>query len=309
MNIRRSVLTLVVLVACLVETTQAGTLGNVLDGLRFAGFAVDKDHNDLSNTSVAALGNTFQGNVIDFGDINVSLTGPVAATIQRGGRLIPTLDIALSTGPLGVNQNRVTSVGPAQPLAYSFSFDSGANTTTVSGNLLADARFSINRLGGYDLRLQFSDRQTTTVDGQFDQNTPFDKNVDLGPIDIQGNIFADVLAVVTDPFFQATETQNIFEMFSGRSILSKQMAATADALRAKIDAGGTLTSAESARIAGLSLIQSILGDEIPNFTSSLSGVGSVGGTDGTSVAAVAVPEPSAIVLLIAGAACIWRRRW
>lgn len=219
MGILRPLVVTMALGWCSVSPVRAGMFENVVEALRFSGFTLDSDHNELSNTSVAVAGTTFAGNAIDLGDFNVSLAGPVAAVVQMGGRGIPTFDLTLSTGALDVNPNGVTSVGPPQPLTYALSFDSGTNTTNIDGNVLMDARFSINAFGSYDLRLQFSDRQTTTIDGRFDDNSPIDFNVDLGPVDIEGNIFADLLAVVTDPFFEATGTENIFAAFSGLGIL------------------------------------------------------------------------------------------
>ena len=287
----------IIVLSCIISvlgatSANAGMFENVVEGLRFAGFAVDGNHDGISNSTVGVIGTNFRGNVVDVGDFNFSLTGPVSAVVQRGGRGIPTYEVILSTGPLSINPNQVTSVGPAQPLAYNLSFDSGLNTTDITGNLLADMRFSINRFGSYDLRLQFSDRQTTTIDGAFDETSPLDFNTDLGPIDIEGNIIADVLAVVTDPFFKAAGLENLFANISGLTILEESLQAST----------GTLTSK-----VGLSLFSSILGLDPGSLGIVPDGL-TADASNPVIVSAIAVPEPAVLVLMGLGALTLLPRR-
>lgn len=305
MNRRVSAATLAaVLAAC--PAVRAGMFEDVLDGLRFAGFAVGGGHDDVSNTTAGVIGNFFQGNVVDLGDFDVTLNGPLSAVVQTGGRKLPAFELILSTGRLNVNPNNVVTVDAAQPLSYSLSFDSGLNTTTIDGNLVGDARFRINRLGGYDLRLHFSDRQTVTVDGEFDDGSPVDSSVDYGPIDFQGNIFADILAAVTEPLFRAAGAENFIAQIGGRFAREQQSASIVESLRDKMDSGRTLTSADLSTLAGLKLTASILGDDLPD-TSSLS-AGLPFSADPLTVSPAPVPEPATIVLFGAAALLIAARR-
>ena len=298
--------------ACAASPAPAGMFENVLDGLRVSGFTLGVDHSDLSRSTVAAAGTTFQGNTIDFGDFDVTLAGPVAAVVERGGRGIPTLDVILSTGTLNVNPNGVVTVGAPQPLAYTINMDTGTNETNIAGNFLLDARASVNRYGSYDLKLQLSSRQTTEIRGRFDDNSPSNLDFDLGPIDIEGNIFADVLATVTDPFFESAGVENVFALFSGRTFREAKARDEVDSMRAAVEAGGTLTGTELARLSALSLVADVLGDDFPDVSFISAGLPDpndpVAG-DRASANAI-VPEPSTVFLLAMclPAALLRRRR-
>lgn len=301
-----------VVAACGASPAVAGMFENVLEGLRVSGFTLGIDQSNVSQSTVAAAGTTFQGNTLDFGDFEVTLAGPVAAVVERGGRGIPTLDVILSTGALNVNPNGVVTVGAPQPVAYTINVDTGTNETNITGNFLLDARASINRYGSYDLKLQLSSRQTTEVRGRFDGNSPTNLDFDLGPIDIEGNIFADVLATVTDPFFESAGVENVFALFSGRTFREAKARNEVDSLRATVEAGGTLTENELARLGALSLVADVLGDEFPDVSFVSAGLAdpndAVAG-DGTSSNAI-VPEPSTVFLLAMclPAALLRRRR-
>ncbi len=301
--IRRSGIGVMLCILSVTSTASAGGMfGGVLDALRFSGFGVGVDHNGFNNLSTAAVANNFQGNTIDLGGFNATVNGPVTALFQAGGRGVPELRFTLSTGLLNINPNQTTTVGAAQPLAYIFNFDTGTNTTTVAGNMLFDLRGKINTFGSYDFRFQFSNRQTTTVDGRFDALSGNDFDLDLGPIDIEGNLFADLLATVTDPFFTASGLENPFALFSGRTFRENAAQRTADALRAKLAAGLLLSDDDLGRLASQSAIAQVLGDDLPDL-SFLDGVPDAGG-----LSASAVPEPGTLLLLGAGVVLIGRRR-
>ncbi len=284
---------------------RAGMFGDVIETLRFAGFVVDSTHSNLTNTSTAAAASLFQGNTIDLGDFDFAVAGPVSAVFERGGRQIPEFGLTLSTGQFNLNPNQVITVGPPQPLLYTFNFDSGTNDTTVTGNLLFDVRAKINMFGSYDFRLQASNRETTTVDGRFEGFPVGDADFDIGPIDIEGNIFADILANATDPLFQAAGLQNVFAEFSGRTFREQEALKTINALQAKLDAGGTLAGDELATVAAMKFVSDILGDDLPSLAFIQEGVPAEGldfSSRGT------VPEPATGVFLALGAVALCRRR-
>ncbi len=304
---RRSRILLVaaLLASPLASPARAGMFEGVLDTLRFAGFAVDSTHFELTNTSVATVASVLQGNTIDLGDFDFALAGPVSAVVETGGRRIPEIGLTLSTGLFNLNPNRVVTVGPPQPLLYTLNFDSGTNDTTVSGNLLFDLRAKINTFGSYDLQFQTSNRETTTIDGRFEDFPIGDADFDIGPIDIEGNIFADILATLTDPFFDAAGLENIFAEFSGRTFREQESLKTIDGLRAKIDAGGTLSGDELATVAAMQFMSNILGDELPSLSFLERGLLESGqALDGVN----SVPEPTSGLLLAAGSLALLRRR-
>jgi hypothetical protein len=294
MRFCRSTIYALVLSLIGVAPLHAGMFGDVLDTLRFAGFAADSAYIDVTNSNVGVIANTLQGNTIDLGDFSFAVAGPVSMVVETGGRRIPEIGLTLSTGQLGINPNRVVTVGAAQPLAYNFNFDTGTNTTNIAGNLLVDLRAKINTYGSYDFRFEASNRQTTNVDGRFEDVPTGNPNFDIGPIDIEGNIFADILANVTDPFFESAGIENIFATFSGRTFREREAKNTIDALKARVDAGGTLTEDELATISALRFVSDFLGDELPNtdFIEQALPTGFSVKSDGTIV-----PEPATGLML------------
>jgi PEP-CTERM motif len=300
------VATAALLALCMSAPVRAGGMfGNVVEALRFSGFVVDRNRSDVSNSSIAVAGQNFRGNTVDLGDFNLTLNGPVSAMIETGGRRIPTLDLTLSTGLLNVNPNQVATVGAAQPLSYTLAFDSGTNTTDIVGNMLFDARFSVNAFGSYDLKAQFSNRETTLVDGRFDEASGSNFDVDLGPIDIEGNLVADLLATITDPFFQASGFENVFALFSGRTFREQESESLIAGLLAKVDAGKAITEDELSAVTAMSVVASVLGDAFPDIAFLADASLPDGGGDAS---ASAVPEPATLMLALAGAGLAFRRR-
>ena len=308
---RQSAVTAIAMVTILAISTsaRAGIFDDVVEGLRFSGFLIATNKDDMSNTATVVAANNFQGNTINFGDFDLTVAGPVTAMLTTGGREIPTLNLTLSTGLLNINPNGVVTVGPAQPLAYTFNFDSGTNTTNVTGNFLFDSRFSINTFGSYDLRFQFGNRQTTTLDGRFDGTTGQNFDFDIGPVDFEGNLFADLLATITDPFFEATGSENIFALFSGRTFRENQTASTVAAFRAMVEGGGILSDDDVATLAGLAMAADFLGDDVPDLGFLPQGLGQSGGSASAAGSSnPSIPEPTTLILLSLGAASAIRRR-
>jgi hypothetical protein len=197
------------------STTQADMISNVAVGLGAAGFDIRGDRNILSDGFDILVTNSFNGALFDFGVAELVLTGPLSMEVSTSNRLLPSLDIAFTTAIDGRRD--------ASPLRYDFVFDVGGQQTNVTGSILMDANLSINQFGWYDLGVTYSSRQTVDNDGRF-SNATIENDFDIGPINVRGNIFADMLAAVTDPFFEATNTPNLFASFSGRERLKQIMA-------------------------------------------------------------------------------------
>jgi len=275
---------LAILVAAWCFFPGATTYGNVFEtlvgGLGLTGFQLSGARNPVSGGLDAALSNNFSGGPINFGAGDIALTGPISLTVSSGGRLMPTLDLSVRTA--------VTADATPQLLSYVYNFDPGSQATQVTGNLLIDADFSINRLGFYDIALNYSSRQSVTRDGRF-ANDQTNNDFDLGPINVSGNVFADILAAITQPLFDQTGETNPFASFSGSAKLA-QMALAFD--------NGVVPNGASDDVA----LASTLGvgiETAPIATFSLPNapIGSV------------VPEPTVLVLLLAGLPAIFRRRY
>ncbi len=265
-----------------------GVFRDVVRGLEYSGFQFVGAENPLSGGADFSLSRNFTGQTLDFGATELTLTGPILFTFSTGGRGLPVLDFSLNTND--------------QAFEYVFETSTGAQDMRVEGNVLVDATGSINTFGFYDLRLQLSSRQNVFLDGRFQNNVEQHQDFDLGPIDVSGNLFADVLARVFDPFFQATGTENIFDSFSGRGQredLLQQLVADA---QAKLAAGKALTAEEAARLLGYGDAFAMLGDRVPDlsFVNDAFANGQVVFTP--------VPEPGLLVLLLGPAAYLIARR-
>jgi len=218
----------VVLCGCVaVSSTQGGVINDLARGLHYTGFTLSGDENLLSGGADFRAFTVFQGNPLDFGPLDLTLQGPVLFEFSTGGRGIKSLDIAFTTA--------TSSADPAVPLTYALNLDAGNQEASIAGSLLVDGNFSINEFGFYDLTLRYSSRQDITALGPLTDGSR-QNDFDLGPIDISGNIFADVLAAVFDPLFEQAGTPNVFAQFSGREKLQKAILAEAEQIRTDLAA-------------------------------------------------------------------------
>ncbi len=258
------------------SVVRGDLIDNVGTGLAVTNFNVQGRHNVLSGGSDLLINNNFQGNPLDFGIGNLALQGPVSLDVSTGRRFLPTLDFSFSTALNGDSQ--------AIPIQYSLTTDVGGQATEISGSLLFDASLSVNRFGFYDVDFTYSSRQQVDSDGRF-SNGSENFDFDAGPISVSGNIFADVLALVTDPIFVATDTLNIFESFSG-----------AAALKTIFDGQDSVT------ISRLSNGESIFDGPVADVTGGLRGFNDRN-LDGAAFSVV--PEPGVLVLLLAALPVLW----
>lgn len=184
---------------------RAEVFNDVGAGLAFAGFDVRGNRNPLSGGADLLITNTFNGSPFDFGAADISFLGPVSLQVSTGGRYLSQFDVSLTTAV----DNRSTP----SPLNYVLNYDVGGQSTRVEGSVLVNADFSLNGFGFYELTIDYSSRQTVNRNGQVvTDQAEFDSN--LGPITISGNVFTDVLALVTYPFFQQTGRTNPFASLS-----------------------------------------------------------------------------------------------
>ncbi len=263
-------------------------------GLGYAGFNLAGQRNPLSGGVDLSVGRNFVGNPLDFGAWDLTLQGPFTAELSTGGRRLPGVDFRISTSP-GSGAN-------AQPLSYTLNYDAGGQTAAIDGTLLLDAGFSINRLGFYDLTLNYSSRQDVTRKGRFADDT-LQNDTDIGPIRISGNLIADALALVTDPLFARTDATNPFASF-------------AESVRFKLADGGLaralvgLPPVDGQPVSSADRLAAQPFARHPIHPDSDAGLGStnVSARPGRAAAGAVVPEPAVLLLLLLGAPVVLRRR-
>ena len=189
-------------------SARGGVFEDVTLGLGRAGFNVGGNRNVASGGADYLISNIFVGNTLNLGMGDLTLLGPISLSVSSGTRFVNTLDVSLRTAIDG------GVLASATPLSYILNLDSGSQSAAITGSLLIDANFSINGFGFYDFDLRYSSRQNVQREGRVtDAGSDFDS--DIGPINISGNIYADILALVTAPFFEATGISNPFASFSG----------------------------------------------------------------------------------------------
>ena len=291
---RRSLLGLVLAASlAAAPAARADIWQNVLFGLTEAGFNFVGEENFLSGGADLIVSRNFTGQTLDFGATQLTLTGAPVFQFSTGGRGLETLDISLNT-----NNN---------PFNYTLVTDSGSQTTTIDGSFLLDASASINSFGWYDLTLIASSRQDIEQDGRFN-NDIIENDFDIGPIRLEGNLFADLLASLTDPFFQLIGVDNIFAHFSGSAMFADQIGQLAKTLELQADAGQSLAADDVAQLLTLAEAGQTFGIDMPNLDFLDEALVDLDVEEGDPVAS-AVPEPSGLALLgLAGVALLRRRR-
>lgn len=297
---RRARLLRTTLIALSATTFAAGAaraevFRDVAIGLAHAGFNFEGERNLLSGGPEFLVNRNFgrqpgeTGTTVwDFGAWDLTLMGPVSLGASTGGRFLPQFDFGLSTA--------LTPGGAPQPLAYSLNYDVGPQATRIEGTLLLDIDLSVNAFGFYDFDLVYSSRQDVSRRGRFaDDDQTFD--ADVGPISFSGNIYADVLAVVTQPLFKRTGRQNIFASFSGTGSFSDLLTNSSQVARDQLLAGdGSVAASRVMLLAVTPLDETLLVPAASAQGANLPVEGRI------------VPEPTVLLLMLLGVPVLFRRR-
>lgn len=264
--------------------------------LDYIGFELFGQRNPLSNGIDFLATSTFDGSPFDFGSADLSLSGPLSLQVNAGGRILPQLEVNFTTA--------VNGDTAATPLSYVFNVDTGFQSSQVSGSVFADVDFTLNGLGFYDLGITYSSRQEVTREGVL-ANDSTTNDYDLGPISISGNIYADLLTILTDPIFDSAGQTNPFAQFSGHAQLSEILEASAKDLQSALADGSDPSGASTAK--GYATVQKGFGSgDMPPGNGFGQGNGNGGGY-GNSNGAV-VPEPAVLVLMLMGIPALVLRR-
>lgn len=211
----------------------------------------------------------FNTTYLDVGLADLTINNEIITGVSLVSRIVPAISFS--------SQNQ------GGPLTYSFRSRTGLEQGPVTGQITVDNRGFINLLGAYELHIAMSGRGT-------DPNTGQNLDFDIGPVDVSGNLFLDILSG-TNPFDRVKQAAlaNAEKNANERSIRSKAAAGTLlseEELDAMITAAlsGTLNNPAIAE----SLIQTMLNVDSMAFGDASPGRWSI---------VSAVPEPATIGLL------------
>jgi len=285
---RNAVWATCVALASVNSLTRADLISDLPAGLSAVGFDLRGRHNIASGGLDLLVSRNFLGNPIDFGAADLTLQGPVSFDLSTGGRIIPGIEMTFSTA---INGDTTPT-----PLNYVFNADAGAQQANVSGSLLVDAGLSVNKFGYYKVNLTYSSRQEVSRSGRFAADSTTN-DLDVGPINLSGNLYADALALVTQPLFSAANSVNIFSTFSGSASLSDMLLASSDQARLQLASGSVTASQDAASSATrLRAFEDRFNDFRAENAASGAGLGHV------------VPEPTVLILMLLGLPAVLRRR-
>lgn len=226
--------------------------------------------------------------VLDFGDIEITLEGATQATLGYTTRGVPTL----STNLLINN------------VQYAIGGASGVQDAVLSGQLGLLQSLEINRLGFYSFSLQANNANSTlTLDGIVVDGTQ-DADFTIGPINVKGNIFFDLaVAGLTSLGVDTTTIEGLFPNSPINRIdeeIRDALAEQAAVLGITVGESGAAERALGESASSLVLSASEL--RITPDTSLLPW------TEGAAGVSQLVPEPGSMLLLALGAAAVLRRR-
>ena len=271
---------------------QAMFFRDVARALQYAGFAVQGQRNILTDGATVNISQRFLGQPLNFGQTELVPSGQLRALVGWDRRPIPALQFFMDTGNA--------------PLNYELRRNFGMQDFVATGELQLSIGTEFNALGFYDTIVAINNTGTFETEGLFGENSGH-MDFDVGPIDISGNVVADVLAAVFDAL--APGEENPFREFSLRSTREKngidpeQIAQ----IEAALAAGEQITEEQASLLATDSVIQSLFGqgdseDGAIQFTDA------VGPQSDAAAMPMTTPEPITALLVAAGLIGIAGRR-
>lgn len=280
-------------------TVHAGPWGQVARGFEAFGYQFSGQRNILGDGWDVNLRTVYTGQNFNFGFGELTLGTPgvaVPSAISMGYTMrgIPSAKFSWNTG------------GVALP--YTFKINTGIQDfTTINGSVLVDVSTDVNMLGFYDTRVQISNRGSYEVDGL--NNGTGSLAYDVGPINISGNIYVDILAGITQPFFAATNSENPFA--KSRAARTSSIDNTVAGLRARIEAGEILSDQEMGTLVNSALLSAIINGNSPGQSTLLKELlPTMPKEDFTEITMQREfsPEPTTALLLVGGMLFAGRRK-
>jgi len=279
---------------------QADLTEDLLIGLNMLDYTSGFQKNYLGNGWDFNSTAYYYGQTYNFGwaDLTLGEGQSVPVQISAGYTLrgLPSASFSMTAGTTDT------------PLAYTLIANYGVQDLTAVGDVLIDVDTTINALGFYDMTFQISNRGTYQTEG-FGGEDEGTLDFDAGPIVVSGNIFADILAAITEPLFTAAGTENPFAKFSQKSVRGLN----SDLDLASLTADG-LSGEEVGEVVSNLLVSSLLGEESDvDAWANLTNTSNLLETDSPQIEPQLsnqyVPEPATLgMLAIALAACRPRRR-
>ena len=290
------------ILGCSAGTVKADFLFNLTYGLSLFDYSSAVQRNHLGdgwdfNTVAFYQGQTYR---MGWGDLTLGSTSPSLVNVDAGYTLrgIPTARFNMTT---------------AQPLSYTLRANQGFQEFVATGNVSVNIDTRINSLGFYSTTFLVSNRGDYSTDG-FGPTDSGSVSFDAGPIVVTGNIYVDLLALVLQPFFDATATENPFLKFSQRATKVEGMA-VADDLLGLLNAGDMLPPDDVARLINNSVLAAVLGTETRGdlFGELILPEGLLAQSAPTHslLYTMAIPEPGTLALLLGPLmflAGFWRTR-
>lgn len=272
------------------QATQAAPWAAVTKGLALFDTQIDLERNLLGDGYDVTVFSGYNNRRFDFGLSDLTLNGSATTTFSFTKRFLPSVDFTSNT---------------PQPLSYVYNLNTGVQDVTTAGSILINNSGSINALGFYDLQIFVSNRGDYVKDG-FIVVDDGDLDFDIGPINISGNVYLDMVAALTEPLFAAANAPNPFAKLTGRATKPVVISAMKDAITAKVASGQILTDDEIDALVNLSITASLLdepafGEMAFTLTPEL---------DGAPLATqpYQVPEPTTLALLGLGVLALLRTR-
>ena len=281
-----------------ISAARADLQKNLLLGLNLFDYRFDLNRNLLGNGWDFTASAFYGGQTYRMGLADLTLSG-ASSTLSAGYTLrgLPSARFSLVTNA---------------PLNYTLNANYGFQDFVAEGSILIDIETNINALGFYDQVFQISNRGEFTTDGlgPTDAGT---LDFDVGPIVVSGNIYADLLAALTEPFFAATGTENPFAKFSQRATKVASVTDTIEALTAKAASGEALSDDQVGALVNNTILAAMLGEEPSShlfddvFVPS-SVLGDVGEGQYDAFAAPIIPEPATLTFMALAMIAFYPRR-
>ncbi|HUW81417.1 MAG TPA: hypothetical protein VMZ31_01325 [Phycisphaerae bacterium] len=271
---------------------QAMFFRDVARALQYAGFTVEGQRNILTDGAVVNISQRFFGQPLNFGQTELTPNGQLRAQVGWDRRPIPALQFFMDTGNA--------------PLNYELRRNFGMQDFLATGELQLSIGTEFNALGFYDTIVGINNTGTFETEGLFGENSGH-MDFDVGPINISGNVVADVLAAVFDAL--ALGEDNPFREFSLRSTREKngidpeQIAQ----IEAALAAGEQITGEQASLLATDSVIQGLFGLGDPQ-DGALQFVDSENPQSDAAGVPMTTPEPITALLVVAGLVGIVGRR-
>ena len=263
--------------------THAGFVSTAARGLELVGFTYFGEDNMLTGGREFLATNTFSGNPVEYGPWSLTLRGPLSTGFSVANRPFQSFEFSFGTAASGS--------AAVSPLTYSLDYNLGDVSASFSGSLVMDGGASIDRLGFYTLNLDISSRTTLSSSGGGMNSNEYDW--DLGPVNIAGNVYIDVLALLTAPLFEGAGVESPFASLSARNQMQAIVDTQTRELLELLQNGITPGDATAQR--GFSLA---LADQPASGT----------GPFPFNTSGIVVPEPTVFVLMLAGIPFLARRR-